>query len=74
MTRLNAYAGLAGFYLIRDANEDALIAANNLPHGPYEVGLAILDNRGNQVASGVYFCQLRADDVVLQKKAVLMRR
>lgn len=43
VTRLNVHAGLAGFYLIRDANEDALAAAGNLPVGPYEYGLAIQD-------------------------------
>ncbi len=43
ITRLNVYAGLAGFFLIRDANEDALAAAGNLPIGAYEVGLAIQD-------------------------------
>lgn len=43
ITRLNVYAGLAGFYLIRDANEDALVAAGHLPTGPYELGLAIQD-------------------------------
>ena len=31
ITRLNIYAGLAGFYLIRDPEEDSL----NLPSGPY---------------------------------------
>ena len=39
ITRLNVYAGLAGFYLIRDAAEDAL----NLPSGDYEVPLVIED-------------------------------
>ena len=43
ITRLNVYAGLAGFYLIRDANEDALVAANQLPTGPYEIEMAIQD-------------------------------
>lgn len=43
VTRLNVHAGLAGFYLIRDDNEDALAAAGNLPIGPYELGLAIQD-------------------------------
>ncbi|HET6348421.1 MAG TPA: multicopper oxidase domain-containing protein [Candidatus Krumholzibacteria bacterium] len=43
ITRLNVYAGLAGFYLIRDANEDALVAANHLPTGPYEIEMAIQD-------------------------------
>jgi spore coat protein A, manganese oxidase len=39
ITRLNVYMGLAGFYLIRDAIEDAL----NLPSGEYEIPLAIQD-------------------------------
>ena len=39
ITRLNVYAGLAGFYLIRDLEEDSL----NLPSGPYEVPLMIQD-------------------------------
>ena len=43
ITRLNVYAGLAGFYIIRDENEDKLIADRNLPTGPYEIPLAIQD-------------------------------
>jgi spore coat protein A len=39
ITRLNVYAGLAGFYLIRDDEEDAL----NLPGGAYEILLMIQD-------------------------------
>lgn len=39
ITRLNVYAGLAGFYLIRDDQEDAL----NLPSGAYEIPLMIQD-------------------------------
>jgi spore coat protein A len=39
ITRLNVYAGLAGFYLIRDPREDAL----NLPRGRYEMPLMIQD-------------------------------
>lgn len=37
--RLNQYAGLYGFFLIRDAAEEAL----NLPSGKYEIPLAIAD-------------------------------
>ena len=37
--RLNQYAGLYGFFLIRDEAEDAL----NLPRGKYEIPLAIAD-------------------------------
>jgi spore coat protein A len=39
ITRLNAVAGLAGLYLIRDELEDSL----NLPQGAYEVPLVICD-------------------------------
>ncbi len=39
ITRLNIYAGLAGFYLIRDPEEDSL----NLPSGVYEIPLMIQD-------------------------------
>lgn len=39
ITRLNVYAGLSGFYIIRDAWEDNL----NLPSGNYEIPLAIQD-------------------------------
>jgi spore coat protein A len=41
ITRINVYAGLAGFYLIRDDQEDAL----NLPSGPYEIPLMIQDRK-----------------------------
>lgn len=43
ITRLNVYAGLAGFYLLRDDNEDALVAANQLPTGPYEIEIVVQD-------------------------------
>jgi spore coat protein A len=39
ITRLNVYAGMAGFYTIRDAEEAAL----NLPSGKYEVPMVIQD-------------------------------
>jgi spore coat protein A len=43
MTRINAYAGLAGLYVIRDANEAALVKLNLLPTGQQEVPLVIAD-------------------------------
>jgi spore coat protein A, manganese oxidase len=43
ITRLNAYAGLAGFYIITDQHEADLKAANQLPASPYDIGLAIQD-------------------------------
>jgi len=39
ITRLNIYAGLAGFYLIRDEAEEAL----NLPKGEFEIPLMLQD-------------------------------
>jgi spore coat protein A len=39
ITRLNVYAGLVGFYLLRDEIEDSL----NLPRGPFEIPLAMRD-------------------------------
>ncbi|HVW07424.1 MAG TPA: multicopper oxidase domain-containing protein [Bryobacteraceae bacterium] len=39
ITRLNMYAGLFGFFLIRDKVEDGL----NLPRGAYEIPLTICD-------------------------------
>jgi len=39
ITRLNVYAGLAGIWLVRDDEEDALA----LPGGPYEIPLLIQD-------------------------------
>lgn len=43
ITRLNVYAGLAGFYLLRDERELAHLAENRLPGGPYEIELMIQD-------------------------------
>ncbi|NOT85727.1 MAG: multicopper oxidase domain-containing protein, partial [Methylococcaceae bacterium] len=43
ITRLNVYAGLAGLYLLRDSNEQAMIDANNLPNGAYEIPLVLQD-------------------------------
>ena len=50
ITRLNVYAGLAGFYLIRDPEEDSL----NLPSGPYEIPLMIQDRSFNADGSLLY--------------------
>lgn len=43
ITRLNVYAGLAGFYLLRDDNELQLIRNGVLPSGNYERELVIQD-------------------------------
>jgi spore coat protein A, manganese oxidase len=50
ITRLNLYAGLAGFYLIRDEIEDSF----NLPQGKFEILLLIQDRSFNQDGSFSY--------------------
>jgi spore coat protein A len=45
ITRFNVYAGLAGLYVIRDAEEAAL----HLPAGPYEIPL-LLQDRNLEIA------------------------
>jgi spore coat protein A len=50
ITRLNVYAGLAGFYLVRDQQERLL----NLPCGPYEIPLMIQDKSFNKDGSLYY--------------------
>ncbi|MBI1241451.1 MAG: multicopper oxidase domain-containing protein [Nostoc sp. RI_552] len=45
ITRLNVYAGLTGFYLLRDNNENNLINNNVLPSGDYERELVIQDRQ-----------------------------
>ncbi|BAZ31551.1 multicopper oxidase type 2 [Cylindrospermum sp. NIES-4074] len=53
ITRLNVYTGLAGFYLLRDSNENSLINNNVLPSGKYERELIIQDKQFT--TSGQYF-------------------
>jgi spore coat protein A len=48
ITRFNVYAGLAGLWVIRDAEEDAL----GLPAGPYEIPLLIQDRNLDLAADG----------------------
>jgi spore coat protein A len=50
VTRLNVFAGLAGFYLIRDDHEDSL----GLPSGQYEIPLLIQDRFLNPDGSLLY--------------------
>ncbi|MFJ7734723.1 multicopper oxidase family protein [Lysinibacillus sp. NPDC097287] len=50
ITRLNVYAGLAGFYLLRDSLEERL----QLPCGPYEIPLMIQDRSFNEDGSIFY--------------------
>lgn len=49
-TRLNIYAGLTGFYFIRDELEDSL----NLPRGDFEIPLMIQDRSFNLDGSLLY--------------------
>ncbi|WP_421052664.1 multicopper oxidase family protein [Lysinibacillus capsici] len=50
LTRLNVYAGLAGFYLLRDALEER----SNLPCGDYEYPILIQDKTFNEDGSLFY--------------------
>jgi spore coat protein A len=43
ITRLNVYAGLAGFWFLRDDNEDYLISNNLIPSGEFETEIVIQD-------------------------------
>ena len=43
ITRLNVYAGLAGFYVLQDQERLQLAADGVLPSGPYDIGMAIQD-------------------------------
>jgi spore coat protein A len=56
VTRINAYGGLAGLYVIRDTNEDALVKAAKIPSGPYEMPVVIQDKcftaQGNLAYAG----------------------
>ncbi|MBT8116562.1 MAG: multicopper oxidase domain-containing protein, partial [Gammaproteobacteria bacterium] len=59
ITRLNVYGGMAGFYLLADA-EDTLGPNNafGFPSGQYEIGLAIQDRQFNADGSLFYNAQL----------------
>ncbi|MGE5623759.1 MAG: multicopper oxidase family protein [Methanocella sp.] len=50
ITRLNVYAGLAAFYLLRDQEEERL----PLPKGPFEIPIVIQDRTFNSDASLFY--------------------
>lgn len=60
ITRLNVYAGLAGFYLLHDAVEDELIATQKLPHPSFEIPLAIQDRMFT--ADGQWYMPTSLDD------------
>jgi len=48
ITRLTVYAGLAGFYLLRDDNEENLVRSVVLPARQFEAGAAIQDRAFTQ--------------------------
>lgn len=55
ITRTNVYMGLAGFYILRDGNEDALMASGVLPSSPaYEVPIVIQDRMFDSAGQLVY--------------------
>lgn len=55
ITRLNVYAGLSGFYILKDPNNDLDNCAYSvLPSGPYEIPLMIQDKTFNKDGS-LYF-------------------
>ena len=54
ITRTNVYMGLAGFYFLRDANENALRDAHVLPSFPYEVPIVIQDREFTSTGQLLY--------------------
>ncbi len=50
ITRLNVYAGLTGFYFLRDEQEKAM----NLPAGPYEIPLLLQDRTVDEQGQILY--------------------
>jgi spore coat protein A, manganese oxidase len=50
ITRLNIYAGLAGFYIVRDPEDEKL----GLPSGPYEIPILIQDRAFREDGSLCY--------------------
>lgn len=54
ITRLNVYAGLAGFYLLRDDNESMLTEGGVLPGGPYEIEIVIQDRMFEETGALFY--------------------
>ena len=61
ITRLNVYAGLAGFYLLRDENENKLIDEDIIPSGKYEVEVVIQDRMFDAETHQLYFPALPGD-------------
>ena len=65
-TPQNVYAGLGGFYLIRDSNLNKLISKGVLPSGSYEIGMALQDH--SFTSEGALYMPGRAlDDPIPQQ-------
>jgi FtsP/CotA-like multicopper oxidase with cupredoxin domain len=60
ITRMNVYMGLAGFYLLRDNNEENLTNTDVLPGGDYEIEIVIQDRSFD--ANGQLFWPGNPDD------------
>jgi len=60
ITRLNVYAGLAGFYVLQDSERLALQQQGVLPSGAYDIGMAIQDRAFN--ADGQLYYPAYKDD------------
>jgi spore coat protein A len=54
ITRTNVYMGLAGFYILRDENENGLRASGVLPEHPYEVPIVIQDRQIDSAGQLLY--------------------
>ncbi|HEY2422241.1 MAG TPA: multicopper oxidase [Neobacillus sp.] len=66
ITRLNIYAGLAGFYFIRDAHERSL----NLPTGQYEIPLLIQDRSFHEDGSLSYPVQPKDTNTAIKPSII----
>lgn len=62
ITRLNVYAGMAGFFPIVDDNEEYLVANNLIPGGDYDIGLAIQDRMFDAQGRLFYPSEPEVDD------------
>ena len=62
MTRLNVYAGLAGFYVLQDEERLQLLESGVLPGGVYDIGMAIQD-RAFTSDGQLYYPALRSDPI-----------
>src|SRR5256712_3477764 len=72
ITRFNVYAGLAGLYLIRDAEEEAL----GLPAGPYEIPLLLQDRNLETAPDGSLTGRLlhKVEDNTMELSSTLCSR